>query len=329
MSSSDPKRSRVLSIVSWFLPCIPLIAGCAIYYYYRYAVPAPAPLSSPSSAVSAVPDSLPAPRTPNGVSQGSIASHDLATDSFLDEVVKGIQEELDDGEEARLAEFELYLLQQLASGWEPPWRGLDIKETDDEIRKMSTKELGLRLWTTGIYARESIVFDRPSSAMKRLEVCYKGYAELFRRPDLWQAMVEAMSNSSLLLSPSNSDQANLNLAMVLTSLPSTYGYPPIRRNIAGHEKELIKSHIAALLRIKDFVVATSSQHARTTAPLFTPRTAIVLCESALTLGERLSAAEGRSAKELLQAFQWRDGRTGEDLPRYVDQAVPLLRRFVE
>lgn len=247
---------------------------------------------------------------------------------MLDEAMKGLPTKVVD-EGVRLAKFELYLRQELASGWKPPWKGLEVQLTDDEIRKMPTKELGVHLWATGVHARELFLFNRPSSAMKRLEVCYKGYAELFSRPDLWEAIIDGIDISSAQIDPDRSDQENLNLVMALTTLPETYGYRPIRNNLSGHEKELIEAHIAALLRIRAFVLAVSGRDAPSTAALVTPRTAIALCESALTMGERLSRPQALSAQQSVSRFDWREGRTNEDIPRYIDQAVVELRGLVD
>jgi hypothetical protein len=113
-------------------------------------------------------------------------------DRYVDETIRrleaGASEPLDKAEESRLAAFELDLRRQMASGWIPPGKGrLELPQTEEEIRRMPTRELGIGLWATGLHARELIAFLNPDMAMKRLEVCYKGHAELFQRPDLWQA----------------------------------------------------------------------------------------------------------------------------------------------
>jgi hypothetical protein len=228
----------------------------------------------------------------------------------------------------RLAKFELELRQQLASGGKV-W-GKELTQTEEEIRKMPTRELGLRLWATGLHARELMTFDHPNYAMKRLEVFYKGWAELFHRPDLWEAMIGGIETLSSQLDTTGSDQENLRVVMALTTLPETYGYPPIRHSLAGHKKELIRAHLAALLKIKAFVLVVSRRGAAlNTAALVTPRTVIILSQTALALGKSLSPTQARAARQSLSLFRWSEGHTREDLPRYVDLSVTQLQRLID
>jgi hypothetical protein len=256
----------------------------------------------------------------------------MIVDPVVDEVIRSLEaqagEVFDQEEEARLAKFELELRQQLASGWRLP--GKELPLTEEEIGKMPTKELGIRLWATGLHARELMTFDHANYAMKRLEVFYKGYAELFRRPDLWEAMIGGMDMLSSQLDTTRSDQENLSLVMALTTLPETYGYPPIRRSIAGHEKELIRAHVAALLKIKDFVLADSRRDASlSTAARVTRRTVIILSQTALALGKPLSPTRALAARRSLSQFQWSEGGTREDMPRYVDLSVAQLQGLID
>jgi hypothetical protein len=252
----------------------------------------------------------------------------IVVDPAVDEVIRSLETKTaDKAEEMRLAKFELELRLQLASG-RKIW-GEELTQTEEEIRKMPTRELGLRLWATGLHAREFMTFDHPNYAMKRMEVFYKGWAELFQRPNVWEAMIGGIETLSSQLDTTKSDRENLEFAMALMTLPETYGYPPIRRSLIGHEKELIQAHVAALLKIKEFVLAVSGRGTSRTAALMTPRTAIILSQTAVALGKSLSPALALSARESLSQFPWSEGYTSEDIPRYVDQAVLKLRGIID
>ncbi|MCF7957502.1 MAG: HEAT repeat domain-containing protein [Phycisphaerae bacterium] len=227
-------------------------------------------------------------------------------------------------EEVRLEKLEIRLREQLATGWTPPWKSLNIPFTYEQINKMPTKELGVRLWATGLYARESLIFDHPNTAMKRLEVFHKGYTELFNRPDLWEAIVAGITVSSTQLSPSKPDKENLNRIMALTSISDTYEYPPVKRNIAGHEKELINAHIRALSKIKTFVEEMSGS----TPSCISPRVAIRLCESALVLAKNYAPIKADSAGKKMSQFKWPKENFSKAIPGYIDQSVSALNRLV-
>ena len=301
-----------------------------VYYYHVSCASPPSRHSEVARPTVPRSPSASAVQLASGPSSRSDRLQDRPIDDVVDELRKGLLKQIDEDEEVRLARFERNLRRQLNSGWKPPWKDYELQVTEDEIRKMPTKELGVRLWATGVHARKLLLFDHPNSALRRLEVCYKGYAELFNRPDLWEAIVAGINTCSSQLSASKSDRKNRTLVMSLTTLPEMYGYPPIRKRLAGHEKELIKAHMAALLRVKAFVVAVSSRGSSRTAALITPRTAINLWKCALALGEHLSPTQATSARrQPMSRFKWRKGHTDEDIPRYIDQAVIELRRFVD
>jgi hypothetical protein len=134
--------------------------------------------------------------------------------------------------------------------------------------------------------------------MKRLEVFYKGYAEFFSRPNLWEAMAAALTDSATQLNLSKTDKENLNYVMVLNTIPDAYNYPPIKRSIAGHEKQLIQAHISALLKIKTFV----EKQANSTASKTSPPASIRLVESALTLANNYIPAKAEAARKKISKF---------------------------
>jgi hypothetical protein len=324
MSQSNRSSKRMLSAKLWVMLFLLLLVGAGILYYHhvRYSL---SPSSPSGAAGSAGPESASTAQPASDPSLQSATSQDRSIDPMLDKINEALLKEIDEDERIRLLLFEAKMRKHLNSGWKPPWRGLEIKETEDEIRKMPTKELGIRLWATGIHARELLLYDNPNRALVRLKVFYKGYAELFSRPDLGEAMVAAIDASSSQLSPDNSDRANLSFVMALTTLPMTYAYPPISQALVGHEKELITAHVAALLRIKAFVSAVSARGSSKTAKLVTPRTVINLSQIALTIGERVWPMQAKSARHSMSQFEWTKEYSDENLARYIDKAVAELR----
>ena len=328
MSMHSEGRMSVRTVAAWAAPCCLILVGAALYWVYgNHTSQANHPSSS---AIASAPQP---PASPHGntavgaLSTTSIPSESgtYAGDPMLDDIRKEVLAEVEKNEDVRLAQFELRLRQQMASGWKPPWRGLDVQLTDDELRTLSTTELAVRLWATGIHARELIAFDRASFAMKRLEVCYRGFSELFNRPDLLDAIIAGIGMSSH-LSPDRPDRDNLNLVMALTAVPQMYEYRPIRNTIVGHEQEVIDAHILALANIKTFVIAMSK---RNTAAMITPRSAIVLSNAALALAERISPMEAQAARESLSHFPWKAANEVDDIARYIDQSVGILKAFTK
>ena len=90
----------------------------------------------------------------------------------------------DPEQETNLKEFEADLQASLDSGWVPTWKHLEIGLSDQEIQALPTKKLAEDLFRSGLPARTLLLFNHSHVGIKRLEMLYPGYAELFRRPDV-------------------------------------------------------------------------------------------------------------------------------------------------
>ncbi len=213
-----------------------------------------------------------------------------------------------------LATFELALRASLKSGWQHTWSERGVWLTEKEIASLPTEELGKACFASGLPANLLLLYTNPNFAIRRLEVLHKhkGYAELFRRPDVWKGLIAAMEFHVSQLDP-RAERAegtdNINPIRGLRILPVFYAYPSIRKSITGHEKEMISAHIRALEKL---ITYHDSQ-------LFSLRVAPVLIKYGLALGKSISPQQYAAACSVLSQYGW-----GKDY----DQAIKELRRFV-
>ena len=322
--STDKGRLSMKWLLIWIGPFCILLIGVAWYWVNHGRAHRTQSPPSPALVNAAQPVSSPYSQTVEAAS--SLDSGTDGVDPMLDDIRKNVIREIEKKEDVQLAQVEMRLRQLLANGWKPPWRALDVKLTDDEIRNMPTQTLAAHLFATGVPAREMIAFgDRAPVVMKRLEVCYRGYSELFGRPDLLDAIIAGLEMSSY-LSPDRPDRDNLNLVMALTAVPQMYGAAPIRDKIVGHERDLIKAHINALKNIRGYIVAMST---RTTTCLITPRSAIVLSNTAIEVAEQVAPSEARAARAALSQFPWKAGNEAESIVSYIDQSLGVLKALIE
>lgn len=235
----------------------------------------------------------------------------------------------DPAEDASLKRLEDALRENIKNGWKPPWSDLELKLTDKEIAPLSTAEICVKLFDGGLPARTLMLYNSANAGIKRLEVLYAGYRDLFHREDCWKGLVASMDYYAAQLNVRAQGTANVNAITGLMTVPKFYSYPPIRANIAGHQRELIAAHVRALKALKAYLDASASASGTDKAkPFFATMTPCVLVDWALVLGHDLSEQQYRSACTALSRTKW-DGRTTDsDLLAYIDEAIVVLEHFV-
>lgn len=232
-----------------------------------------------------------------------------------------------------LLEYEKSLKTQLATGWVPPWSNLNIKASETEIRDMGTKELAVMLLATGIYERQMMAMNNPDTILllKRLEVFYKGYAELFARKDLGLIFASGIETSAKQLNPEGKFVDNSRILTRLEQLPQMYDYPPIKKNIVQHDQALFKAYIVALSEIGRFyntVAEKDIQMGENYNYLKIADASTKIVSSALSIADRLdppNAALARSAIPILRADPSKLP-TREEVVQYTAKAVIYLQK---
>lgn len=246
----------------------------------------------------------------------------------LDLAIQQYKKGLDPVEEARLKKMEDGLKESLKSGWKPTWSHLDAKMTDKEIKSLSTAELSRRLFDSGLPARTLLLYNSANAGIRRLEVLYKGYKELFHRPDCWKGLVASMDYYATKLDVHAQGTLNVNAITGLMTVPMFYSYPSIRANITGHEREIIAAHVRALKKISAYLSASVAATGKDKPKrFFAPMAPCGVIRWALVLGQGLSEQQYQAARAALSQPKWAGGVVASDMRPYIDEAVIVLQQF--
>jgi len=246
----------------------------------------------------------------------------------LDEAIRQYKKGLDPVEQERLKKMDDSWKQDLKRGWKPPWSHLAANLTDQEIESLSTAELGRRLFDNGLPARTLMLYNSTNAGIKRLEVLYKGYKELFHRSDCWKGLIASLDYYAAQLAVSGKATDNVNAITGLMTVPKFYSYPAIRVNITGHEREIIAAHVRALRRISAYLNASAAstgkgQH----EAFFAPMAPSALINWALALGQGLSEQQYQAARAALANPKWAKGIPASEVRAYIDEAAIMLEKF--
>ena len=248
----------------------------------------------------------------------------------LERLVETFHKKPDPNEEKRLAAYERDVRDSLASGWRPPWSGLDVQMSDEELASLSTEELARTCFASGLPARTSLLYSDSSVSFRRLEVAYSGFGELFGRDDAWKIPIAVIDLFAAGLDPNSRSENAVNVIMGLTTLPELYVYPRVRARIPGHEKEIIAAHIHGLEKISAFLASEAfSSEDPASRPFFSVTSPIALVQWALVLGRDVSAERYDEAHAALSPFTWLQDENPRKAKPFVDRAIEELKFFIE
>jgi len=248
----------------------------------------------------------------------------------LSAVIRRYDKRPDAAEQRRLDSLENRLKESLKSGWKPPWADLAVQLTDEGIQSLSTADLGRRLFDTGLPARTLMLYESPDYGIRRLEVLYKGYRELFLRPDCWKGLVAALDSYSAQLDVRANATVNVNAITGLTIIPEFYAYPPIRATLSGHEREIIAAHVRALKKLSEYLTASAALQNTERSRAFSTRMApSALINWGLAISRSLSEQEYQVAHDRLSSAQSAARFQSGDIKSFVDWAIIELDRLAQ
>jgi hypothetical protein len=247
----------------------------------------------------------------------------------LEGLIETFHRKPDPSEERQLAAFERDIRDSLASGWRPPWSGLDVQMSDEELASVPTEALAKLCFASGLPARTSLLYSNPSVSFRRLEVAYNGFGELFGRDDAWKIPIAVIDLFTTGLDPNSRSEGTVNVVMGLTTLPELYVYPKVRARIAGHEKEIITAHIHGLEKTSAFLASEAFSSDDPASRLFFSVTSpIALVQWALVLGRDVSAERYDEACAALSQFTWLQDENPRCTQPFIDRAIKELKLFI-
>jgi len=151
------------------------------------------------------------------------------------------------------------------SGWKPPWQGYKDAKDRSYYEKLSTKDLARECFSTSLWAREIIIYNRPAYGIARAEIFHDGFAVLYERPDFWEAIASVYIHLAQKLAEIKLEQKQTNpqtlsaerrtqmdILFNLKTLQYVYTYPLFLQKLKGREELLLRANLEALRAVLSY-----------------------------------------------------------------------------
>jgi len=164
-----------------------------------------------------------------------------------------------------LEKFKKRQLKLKESGWKPPWQGYkDVKERS-YYEKLRTEDLARECFSTSLWAREMLIYDRPAYGIARAGIFHDGFAILYERPDFWEAIasvyihlarnlaeIKVEKKQSNLQTLSAEQRTQMDILFNLQTLQYVYTYPLFVQKLKGREELLLRANLEALRAVLSY-----------------------------------------------------------------------------
>ena len=174
--------------------------------------------------------------------------------------------EKDDSKLAQsLEKFKKRLLKSKESGWKPPWQGYKDAKDRSYYEKLTTEDLAKECFSTSLWAREIIIYNRPAYGIARAGIFHDGFAVLYERPDFWEAIasvyihlaqklaeIKVEKKQSDLQTLSAEQRTQMDILFNLQNLEHVYTYPLFVQKLKGKEELLLRANLEALKSVLSY-----------------------------------------------------------------------------
>ncbi|NIP51602.1 MAG: hypothetical protein GWN67_06450, partial [Phycisphaerae bacterium] len=164
-----------------------------------------------------------------------------------------------------LEKFKKKLLKSKESGWKPPWQGYKDAKDRSYYEKLNTEDLAKECFSTSLWAREIIIYNRPAYGIARAGIFHDGFAVLYERPDFWEAIASVYIHLAQKLAEIKVEQKQTNpqtlsaeqrtqmdILFNLKTLQYVYTYPLFIQKLKGKEEQLLRANVDALKAVLSY-----------------------------------------------------------------------------
>jgi len=203
------------------------------------------------------------------------------------------------------------------------WGSDKWMKTPEYYQKLPTTVLIRECFSTPTFWAEVNIYDDRRFGVESLRIFHNGFAELFRRDDLWQAVIQLYSDLGRKIDPDTPVQELVTATMHLDTLEVLYLYTPLRTQVRGREALFAQANLDVVKRYVSYLDNYSTATARGAGPLFLGE-ACTLVKVALMLISQTDLGKYIMARTQLSRTIWTTKQEPKQLREFLRSAVQLL-----
>ncbi|UCE48230.1 MAG: hypothetical protein JSW47_21850, partial [Phycisphaerales bacterium] len=175
---------------------------------------------------------------------------------------------------------------------------------------------------------EMTIYDNPMVGYCSLEVRHNGFAELFRREDMWKGILHAYDFLSQKLNPKSDLRTIVRVSGNLDALGRMYRVPSFKEQVKGREAIFLEANLQVLKRYRQYLEDYDPAALGTKGSPGFFREPCSVAQVALMLARQVAPHRYAGIEPSVTSVRWTKEQNVEDLRSFVNLVIEGLDGIV-
>ncbi|UCG46976.1 MAG: hypothetical protein JSU94_15935 [Phycisphaerales bacterium] len=198
----------------------------------------------------------------------------------------------------------------------------------DYYKQLQTPQLAQECFSRAIFGFAMTVYDDPMLGYSSLEIFHNGFAELFKREDMWKGILHVYDYLSLKLNPNSDLRTIVTVSNHFDAFARMYRIPAFKEQVKGRELIFLAANLQVLKRYRQYLedydpVALGTKG----SPGFFGEPCSV-ARVALMLAKQVAPQKYAAIEPELKSVRWTKEQKVEDLKSFINLVIEGLDGIV-
>jgi len=194
--------------------------------------------------------------------------------------------------------------------------------------ELETPELAEECFSRATFGSEMTIYDEPMLGYYSLEIFHNGFAELFKREDMWKGILHAYDFLSLKLNPKSDLRTIVRVSNDLDAFHRMYRIPSFKEQVKGREAIFLEANLQVLKRYRQYLEDYDPIALGTKGSPGFFREPISVARVALMLAKQVAPHRYAGIEPALRSVRWSKEQRVEDLKSYINLVIESLDEIV-
>ena len=229
--------------------------------------------------------------------------------------------------EANIAEKRLLWLDMKKRGV-TKWGSDKWMKEPGYYKELETPELAEECFSRATFGFEMTIYDDPMLGYCSLEVFHNGFAELFKREDMWKGILHAYDFLSLKLNPKSDLRTIVIISNHFDAFQRMYRIPSFKEQVKGREAIFLEANLQVLKRYRQYLEDYDPITLGTKGSPGFFREPCTVAQVALMLAKQVAPRRYAGIEPALRSIRWTKEQKVEDLRSFINLVIEGLDGIV-
>ena len=246
----------------------------------------------------------------------------------LAELIERFEKDYMTGEQkASLAAAKTEWLSLKKSGY-TRWGSENWMKDPDYYKSLNTSELVEECFSRAIFKNEMSIYNEPWFGLESLRIFHNGFAELFRREDLWKGILHLYEHLSSKLTREADLMQIVTVSGHFDELRKLYILSPLKEQVKGRERIFLAANLRVLKRFQWYLGNYDPERLGTGGSPGFFREPCSVALVALMLAKQVDPRRYLQIEPAITRVRWTEEQNPADLRSFIDLVVTSLNGFV-